>query len=132
MSHTDPLADMLTRIRNAIAANHAEVRMPASKLKKSVLDLLQREGFIRSYREDAGDVAGGLLVVELKYSDGRSVIRGIERVSKTGRRVYRGCDALPKVLSGFGLVVVSTSRGLMSDKDARKNRLGGEILAAVW
>lgn len=134
MTMTDPIADMLTRIRNANTAMHDEVSMPSSKLKESLAELLQREGYITSFT--ATDVTGRperRLTIEMKYSPDRErVISGIKRVSKPGLRVYTNATEVPRVLGGLGISVVSTSQGLMTDREARKRKVGGEILCQVW
>jgi small subunit ribosomal protein S8 len=134
MTMTDPLADMLTRIRNANLAMHDDVRMPASKLKESLADVLKREGYITDYVIEENDAQPGrTLTIDMKYSpDRRRVISGIKRVSKPGLRVYSQSDSVPRVLGGLGVAVVSTSKGLMSDREARKRRMGGEVLCYVW
>lgn len=134
MTMTDPIADMLTRIRNANVAMHDEVRMPASKLKENLAVLLQKEGYIESFHtEENTERPGRSLVVEMKYSPERErVISGVKRVSKPGLRVYTKADTIPRVLGGLGVAVLSTSQGLMTDREARKRRMGGEILCYVW
>lgn len=134
MTMTDPLADMLTRIRNANLAMHDDVRMPASKLKESLADVLKREGYITDYAIEENEASPGhTLTIDMKYSpDRRRVISGIRRVSKPGLRVYSKSDSVPRVLGGLGVAVVSTSKGLMSDREARKRRMGGEVLCYVW
>lgn len=134
MTMTDPIADMLTRIRNANVAMHDEVRMPASKLKENLAGLLQKEGYIVGYStEDNNDRPGRSLVIEMKYSPERErVISGVKRISKPGLRVYTKADGIPRVLGGLGVAVLSTSQGLMTDREARKRRMGGEILCYVW
>ena len=134
MTMTDPIADMLTRIRNGNVAYHDEIRMPSSKLKVTLAEILQREGYIEGF-----DVApaqgrpGETLTIKMKYSPERArTISGIQRVSKPGLRVYRGADKLPRVLGGLGVAVLSTSQGLMTDREARERRVGGEILCYVW
>jgi small subunit ribosomal protein S8 len=132
MSMTDPIADMLTRIRNANRIRLPHVDVPASNLKRGIADVLKRAGFISDFRlvEDSHQ---GSLRVFLKYGpDGEHVISRINRVSKPGRRVYRRVEELPRVLNGLGIAIVSTSRGILSDQDARQARVGGEILAEVW
>ena len=131
---TDPIADMLTRIRNANVAMHDDVRMPCSKLKESLAAVLQKEGYISNFHvEDNVDRPGSTLVVEMKYSPERErVISGVRRVSKPGLRVYTKADKIPRVLGGLGVAVLSTSQGLMTDREARKRRMGGEILCYVW
>jgi small subunit ribosomal protein S8 len=131
---TDPIADMLTRIRNANAAMFDSVKMPSSKLKESLAKVLQKEGFIASYTvtQDPSK-PGATLEINLKYSEDRKkTIIGIKRVSKPGLRIYKKCDEMPKVLGGVGVAVVSTSHGLMTDRQARKAKLGGEVLCYVW
>ena len=134
MTMTDPLADMLTRIRNANVAMHDEVSMPSSKRKLALAEVLRREGYIASYAEkDNGSRPGRTLTIEMKYSPERDrVIRGLRRISKPGLRIYRKRDEIPRVQGGLGVAVVSTNRGLMSDREARRKRMGGEILCYVW
>jgi len=134
MTMTDPIADMLTRIRNANVAMHDEVRMPSSTLKASLAAILKSEGYIDGFHvEDNVDRPGSALVVEMRYSPERErVISGVKRVSKPGLRVYTKADKIPRVLGGLGVAVLSTSQGLMSDREARKRRMGGEILCYVW
>ena len=132
MSMTDPLADMLTRIRNAQLRKKQYVITPNSKLRAWVLDVLKNEGYIRSY--DIEKAEGGLssIKVELKYFDGEPVIKELKRISTPGRRVYMGVDDLPKVRQGLGVAIVSTSKGIMSDNNARQSRVGGEVLCTVF
>jgi small subunit ribosomal protein S8 len=133
MSMTDPIADMLTRIRNGIQARHDRVELPASKLKVEIARILKSEGFIRNYRLTGDEKPQSTLRIDLKYSeDGEPVIHGIERISRPGRRVYRNKQEIPRVLGGLGLAIVSTSRGILSGHDAVKNGIGGEILCQVW
>ena len=134
MTMTDPIADMLTRIRNANVAMHDEVSMPSSKSKRALAEVLRREGYIASFSERDNDSRPGkTLTIEMKYSPERDrVIRGLRRISKPGLRIYRKRDEIPRVQGGLGVAVVSTNRGLMSDREARKNRMGGEILCYVW
>ena len=134
MTMTDPIADMLTRIRNANVAMHDEVSMPSSKRKLALADVLQREGYIASYAEnDNASRPGRTLTIEMKYSPERDrVIRGLRRISKPGVRIYRKRDEIPRVQGGLGVAVVSTNKGLMSDREARRKRMGGEILCYVW
>lgn len=134
MTMTDPLADMLTRIRNANTAMHDDVAMPSSKLKESLAGVLQSEGYIKGFSvTENGDRPGSTLKIEMKYSPTRArVISGITRVSKPGLRVYSKADEIPRVLGGLGVAVVSTSRGLMTDREARRRRMGGEVLCYVW
>ncbi len=134
MTMTDPIADMLTRIRNANVAMHDTVRMPSSKLKEALAAVLQREGYIEGFDVAAdGTRPGRVLEVQMKYSSDRSrTISGIKRISKPGLRVYTAADKLPRVLGGLGVAVLSTSQGLMTDREARRHRVGGEILCFVW
>lgn len=129
---TDPIADMLTRIRNAITAKHADVEVPASKTKKAIVDILLEEGYIAGY-EVIENPLQNVLKITLKYGyKGEKVIQGLKRISKPGLRVYAKSDELPKVLNGLGIAIVSTSKGIMTDKNARSQNLGGEVLAFVW
>jgi small subunit ribosomal protein S8 len=131
MSLTDPLGDMLTRIRNGQQARKDSVMTPASKLRIRVLDVLQREGYIRGYTEE--ELAGhGGIRIELKYFEGQPAIRHVARVSKPGRRVYSGSKELPRVRNGLGITIVSTPRGVLSDAEAREHNVGGEVLAEVF
>ena len=133
MSMTDPVADMLTRIRNGIQSRHDRVEMPASKLKVEVAKILKSEGFISNYKLVDENKTQGVLRVYLKYSeDGEPVIHGIERVSRPGRRVYRGKEEIPAVLGGLGLAIVSTSKGVLSGTEAARQGVGGEVLCQVW
>jgi len=134
MSMTDPIADMLTRIRNANIAMHDEVSMPSSKLKVALAEVLEKEGYIEGFKaEDNPNGQGKVLTVSMKYSiDRQRVISGIKRVSKPGLRVYLKKDAIPRVLGGLGVVILSTSKGLVTDRAARKARVGGEVLCYVW
>ena len=132
MTMTDPIADMLTRLRNANAAYHDKVVMPHSKLKANIAEILQREGYISGYRSDQGE-RGKLLTIELKYGPNRErSIAGLRRVSKPGLRVYAKSTNLPKVLGGLGVAIISTSTGLLTDRQAAKQSVGGEVLAYVW
>ena len=132
MQITDPIADMLTRIRNAAAARHETVDVPASKMKKSIAQILLDEGYIKNFQL-IDDGTQGVIRITLKYSAGKEkVISGLRRVSKPGLRVYAGADELPKVLRGLGIAIVSTSKGVMTDKAARAAHVGGEVLAFVW
>ena len=131
MALTDPLGDMLTRIRNGLQAKKDSVTTPSSKLRVRVLDVLQREGYIRGYSNE--DVAGHAgLRIELKYFEGQPAIRHVARVSKPGRRVYSGSTELPRVRNGLGITIVSTPRGVLSDAEAREANVGGEVLAEVF
>ena len=134
MTMTDPIADMLTRIRNGNTAFHDAVRMPSSKVKESLAQILQREGYIEGYDiADDPSRPGKVLTINMKYSPERArSISGIRRVSKPGLRVYTKAEKVPRVLGGLGVAVLSTSQGLMTDREARKKRVGGEILCEVW
>ena len=132
MVMTDPIADMLTRLRNANSVYHEKVEIPGSKIKVVIANILKEEGFIKDF-DFVQDSKQGLLRVNLKYGPNREkVITGIKRISKPGLRVYAKNDQLPRVLGGLGIAIVSTSKGIMSDKQARKNGLGGEVIAYVW
>ena len=132
MQITDPIADMLTRIRNAGNARHASVDVPASKMKKAIAQILLDEGYIKSF-EVVEDGTQGIIRIQLKYLAGKEkVISGLRRVSKPGLRVYAGADELPRVLKGLGIAIISTSKGVMTDKKARELNVGGEVLAFVW
>lgn len=134
MTMTDPIADMLTRIRNANIAMHDDVRMPSSKLKEALAGVLQQEGYIEAFDvEDNVDRPGRTLHVKMKYSPDRArTISGIKRVSKPGLRVYSPSTKVPRVLGGLGVAVLSTSQGLLSDREARRRKVGGEVLCFVW
>ncbi len=131
MHITDPIADMLTRIRNANSARHDTVDVPASNMKKSIAQILLDEGYIKSY-QIVDDGTQGTIYITLKYNGKDKVITGLRRVSKPGLRVYVGADELPRVLRGLGIAIVSTSKGVMTDKAARAAHIGGEVLAFVW
>ncbi|WP_099156783.1 30S ribosomal protein S8 [Virgibacillus ndiopensis] len=132
MVMTDPIADMLTRIRNANMVRHEKLELPASKMKKEIADILKREGFVRDY-EFIEDSKQGILRIFLKYgANNERVITGIKRISKPGLRVYAKADEVPRVLNGLGIAIVSTSKGVFSDKEARSQAVGGEVLAYVW
>ena len=132
MTMTDPIADMLTRIRNANTAFHDSVTMPYSNLKSRIAEILKAEGYLKDWREEEAEV-GKNLVIELKYTDDRErAISGVRRVSKPGLRVYAKSTNLPKVLGGLGVAILSTSSGLLTDKQATKKGVGGEVLAYVW
>ena len=131
MNVTDPIADMLTRIRNAVSAKHQTVDVPYSKVKNEIANILLKEGYITEL-EIVEDGSHKNIRITLKYVDSKSVIQGLKRISKPGLRVYVKKDELPRVLNGLGVAIVSTSRGVMSDRSARKENLGGEILAFVW
>ena len=131
MAVTDPLGDLLTRIRNGQRARKDSVLSPSSKLKVRVLDVLQREGYIRGYAEEQMGPAAGVRI-ELKYFEGQPAIKHVARVSKPGRRVYSGSTELPRVMNGLGITIVSTPRGVLSDAEAREQNVGGEVLAEVF
>ena len=131
MPMTDPLGDMLTRIRNGQQARKDSILTPASKLRANVLDVLQREGYIRGYSEEALGRAPGIRI-ELKYFEGQPAIQHVSRVSRPGRRVYSGAQELPRVRNGLGITIVSTPRGVLSDAEAREQNVGGEVLAEVF
>ena len=128
---TDPIADMLTRIRNALTVRKETVEIPASRMKKEIARILLEEGYINNV-EFVEDEHNGKLVLTLKYADGRSVIGGLKRVSKPGLRTYSGAKVMPKVLGGFGVAIVSTNQGIMTDKQAKRANVGGEVLCYVW
>ena len=132
MQITDSIADMLTRIRNANAAKHDTVKVPASNMKKAIAQILVDEGYIKSFKvEDDGKQ--GMIEIALKYGQNKTAaITGLRRVSKPGLRIYSGCEDMPKVMNGLGIAIVSTSKGIMTDKDARKANVGGEVLAFIW
>ena len=132
LNTTDPIADMLTRIRNANSSKHKTVDVPASKMKLAIANILFKEGYITSFEEISNDVQGTIRIT-LKYDEnGNRVIDGIKRISKPGLRVYASKEDLPKVLNGLGIAIVSTSKGMMTDREARKEGLGGEVLAYIW
>ena len=132
MHITDPIADMLTRIRNACAAKHVSVDVPASNMKKAIAQILLDEGYIKNYQV-INNGGQGVIKITLKYTEDKGqVIKGLRRVSKPGLRVYVGVEDLPQVLRGLGIAIVSTSKGVMTDKNARANNVGGEVLAFVW
>ncbi len=132
MQITDSIADMLTRIRNANSAKHDTVQIPASNIKKSIAQILVDEGYIKSFKV-IEDGKQGMIEIALKYGPNKSqVITGLRRVSKPGLRIYSNCEDMPKVQNGLGIVILSTSKGIMTDKDARKANVGGEVLAYVW
>ena len=132
MVTTDPIADMLTRIRNASQANFKTVDIPASNMKRDIAEILLNEGYIKAYEEIKNDNQG-IIRVSLKYTDkGKRVISGLKRISKPGLRIYASKEELPKVLNGLGIALISTSKGVMTDKKARQNCVGGEVLAYIW
>ena len=133
MTNSDPIADMLTRIRNANTAKHDTVDVPASKMKLAIAEILQKEGYIKSFELEEDGTVKNIHIV-LKYSKDKSekVIAGLKRISKPGLRVYASAQELPQVLGGLGIAIVSTNKGIMTDKEARANNVGGEVLAFVW
>lgn len=132
MQITDSIADLLTRIRNANAAKHPTVDIPASKVKKAIVQILLDEGYIKGYQV-IEDTKQGIIRVTLKYGENRTqVIKGLRRVSKPGLRIYSSCEDMPKVMKGLGVAVISTSKGIMTDKRARTENVGGEVLAFIW
>ncbi len=132
MQVTDTIADMLTRIRNANSAKHDSVDIPASKMKKAIAQILVDEGYVKSFSV-IDDGKQGLIRIQLKYGQNKSqVLQGLRRVSKPGLRIYSGVEDMPQVMRGLGIAIVSTSQGVMTDKQARKNHIGGEVLAFVW
>ena len=132
MTMTDPIADMLTRIRNANTVKHETVDVPASNIKKEIVRILLEEGFVRGY-DVIEDEKQGIIRIQLKYGQaGERVIQGIKRISKPGMRVYTNSYEIPKVLNGLGIAILSTSKGIMADKEARQQQVGGEVLAYIW
>ncbi|WP_278907908.1 30S ribosomal protein S8 [Faecalicoccus pleomorphus] len=132
MIMTDPIADMLTRIRNALQQKHETVSMPVSKEKKAIAEILKEEGYITDYKVE-GEGVHKNLTITLKYTeDNKKIISGLRRISKPGLRVYAQVENLPRVLNGLGIAIISTSNGMMTDKNARKNHLGGEVIAYIW
>lgn len=133
MNMTDPIADMLTRIRNGLRAGHEEVAVPHSNVKEEIARVLKEEGYINSYNVEGEDAATKKIVISLKYTaDKRRVITNLKRISKPGLRVYVKGEQVPRVLNGLGIAIISTSKGMMCDRDARKNNVGGEVVAYVW
>ena len=129
--YTDPISDMLTRVRNAIMAKHEKVEVPSSKIKKIITEILKEEGYIKNFKV-VNDEGKEKIIIYLKYFKDEPVIRGIERVSKPSRRVYKGVDELPEVLGGYGIAIVSTSKGVMTNKKAKELGVGGEVICKVW
>tara|TARA_B100001964_G_scaffold228494_1_gene279709 strand:+ start:271 stop:669 length:399 start_codon:yes stop_codon:yes gene_type:complete len=132
MSFTDPIADMITRIRNGQMRLHVKIEMPASSFKGKILEILKREGFILNYTLDQADEKKTKFSVNLKYNSGSPVINNIERISKPGRRFYSSAQSIPRIRNGLGIAIVSTSKGVMTDSEARKSKLGGEIICRVF
>ena len=131
MQITDPIADMLTRIRNASSAKHATVDVPASNMKKAIAEILLQEGYIKNYQL-INDGIQGVIKITLKYNGNEKAIAGLRRVSKPGLRMYAAAEDLPRVLKGLGIAIISTSKGVMTDRKARETHVGGEVLAFVW
>jgi len=130
---TDPIADMLTRMRNALTARHEHVQMPLSRMKREIARILKEEGYIREYRVHPAERAQGMLELDLKYDvQNNSIIRTLRRVSKPGKRSYVSCKTMPKVLNGAGIAIVSTSRGLLTDRQCLAENVGGEVLCYIW
>ena len=132
MSFTDPIGDMIARIRNGQMRSHVKIEMPASSFKGEILEILKREGFILNYTLDQTDKKKTKYLIDLKYNSGSPVINNIERISKPGRRFYSRAQSIPKIKSGLGIAIVSTSKGVMTDSEARKAKLGGEIICRVF
>lgn len=128
----DPIADMLTRIRNALTARHESVEIPRSKVKIAIAEILKEEGYIADYELVGKEDYSGVIRIKLKYVGGQKAITGLKRVSKPGLRIYANCEDLPKVLGGLGIAIISTSKGIMTDKHARGLNIGGEVMAYVW
>ncbi len=131
MSLSDPIGDMIARIKNAQARNHKKVELPSSNFKTKIADILKNEGFIKTFKVD-GEKSKPVLTLELKYHSGNPVISNFERVSKPGRRIFSSADSLPKINNGLGIAIVSTPKGVMTDMDARKQKIGGEIICKVF
>ena len=132
MSLVDPIGDMLTRIRNAQMRLSNKVKIPNSKFRAKILEVLKREGYISNYKQTTDEEKRSVILVDLKYSDGLPVIKEIRRVSKPGRRIYASADSIPKIQNGLGLAIVSTSKGIMADREARNQNVGGEIICRVF
>ena len=132
MSFTDPIADMITRIRNAQLRTLNTVSIPSSKFRARILDVLKEEGYISDYKFLSDTIKRGALIINLKYNNGLPVIKEIRRISKPGRRIYTKADSIPKIQSGLGIAIVSTSMGIMSDNDARSKKIGGEVICRVF
>ena len=133
MNMTDPIADMLTRIRNGLHAGHKTTSIPASKMKVEIAKILKAEGYILDYKVEGEAAKDKVITIDLKYDgEGKKVISGLKRISKPGLKVYAKSNDVPRVLNGLGIAIISTSKGLMTDRDARKAKLGGEVVAYVW
>lgn len=128
---TDPIADMLTRIKNAIMAKHKEVKIPHSKMKEKIAEILKREGFIENY-EVIGEIPKKEILIKFKIYKGENAITDLKRISKPGRRIYVSKDEIPWVMNGLGIAIISTSKGILTDREARKNKIGGEVICYVW
>lgn len=128
---TDPIADMLVRIKNSIMARHKEVRIPHSKMKEKIAEILKKEGFIENY-EVIGEIPKKEILIKFKIYKGKNAITDLKRISKPGRRIYVGKDEIPWVMNGLGIAIISTSKGLLTDREARKNKIGGEVVCYVW
>ena len=131
MSLSDPIGDMIARVKNAQARNHKKVELPSSNFKSKIADILRNEGFIKDFKVSSGDKKP-ILSLELKYHSGNPVINSFERVSKPGRRIFSSADSLPKINNGLGIAIISTPKGVMTDMDARKQKIGGEIICKVF
>ena len=132
MSLSDPIGDMIARVKNAQARNHKKVALPSSNFKTKIADILKNEGFIKNFNVSTDDSNKSILSLELKYHSGNPVISAFERVSKPGRRIFSSADGLPKINNGLGIAIISTPKGVMTDIDARKQRVGGEIICKVF
>ena len=132
MAFVDPIGDMITRIRNAQMRSLSKVKIPSSKLRVRILDVLKKEGYISDYKLTSEDSNKNTLSIDLKYTNGSPVIREIRRISKPGRRIYARADSIPKIQNGLGVAIISTSKGIMTDNDARNNNIGGEIICRVF
>ena len=132
MSLTDPIADMIARIKNGLMRSHKKIEMPASIFKTKILDVLKNEGFIIDYKLDDKEAKKQIILINLKYHYGNPVIHNIERISKPGRRIYSSAESVPKINNGLGIAILSTPKGVMSDMDARKQKVGGEIICKVF
>ncbi len=132
MSLSDPIGDMIARVKNAQARNHKKVELPSSNFKTKIADILKNEGFIKNFKVNSDENNKSILSLELKYHSGNPVISAFERVSKPGRRIFSSADSLPKINNGLGIAIISTPKGVMTDIDARKQRIGGEIICKVF
>ncbi len=132
MVMTDPIADLLTRIRNANQMHKTQLEIPTSKLKTEIVNLLKQEGYIEGFKQGVGEDGHSVIIVTLKYHGTERVIKGLKRISKPGLRVYAKVEQLPRVFNGLGIAIISTSKGIMTDREARREQIGGEVLAYVW